>query len=93
MAYERTSEAIKIKSLKIHSEKRLKGLPVAKMCSFSANNIYESLGSGTSDNKVNKESDQAKRWAQEAKQSFIRIATPVPGKAEQKYLLNELNRG
>ena len=93
MAYKRTPGPIKIESLKIHSEKRLKGLPVAKMCSFSANNIYESLGSGTSDNKVSKESDQAKRWAQEAKQSFITIATPVPGEAKQKYLLNKLNRG
>ena len=58
---------------------------------FSANNImYESLGSGMSDNKVNKESDQAKhnelkRQDSQANRNimFLRIMTPVSGKARQ----------
>ena len=66
--YERTSETIEIESLKIHNDKRQKGLSIAKMC-FQPTNIYESLGSRTSDNKVNKETYQANRRAQETKQS------------------------
>ena len=42
---------------------------MVKMGSFSANNMYESLGSETSDNKVDKESDQAKHLAQETNHS------------------------
>ena len=58
--YERTAATVKIESLKIQNQNRLKGLSMAKMCSFFSQQYLESLASGMSDNKVNKESDQAK---------------------------------
>ena len=57
---------------------------------------FESLGSGTSDNKVNKELDKPKHRAQETKQSgkkeillFIRIVPPVSGEARKNYFLKK----
>ena len=58
MVYEKTSGTINVESLKIHSEKHQKRLSMAKMCSFFQPTMYESFGSGTSDNKLNKDLDE-----------------------------------
>ena len=63
MACERTSETIKIESLKVLNKKRWKSCSVAKICYFSANRSgkFESFGSGTSGNDVDIQSAMSGR--------------------------------
>ena len=61
--------------------------------------MYESLASGTSDNKVKKSpiklNIELKRQNSQGIEvvRFVRIATPGFGEARQNHFLSELNRG
>ena len=58
MACERTSETIKIESLKVLNKKRWKSCSLGKICSFQpkASGKFESFGSGISGNVVDDQS-------------------------------------
>ena len=61
MAYQRTSETIKIESLKIHKKRRLERFVSGQDVSLfepTESGKFEYMGFGTSDNKANKQSDQ-----------------------------------
>ena len=63
MAYQRTTEAIKIETLKIHKKERLERFVNGQdvfLFQPTESVKFEYLGSGESDNKANKESDQPK---------------------------------
>ena len=73
-AYERTSETIKIERLKLHNEKRQKGLSMAKMCSLCMNlgvlELHQITESTKSQIKLNMQNMALKHtMAQERKQS------------------------
>ena len=73
MAYERTSETIK--SLKIHDEKRLKGLSMAKMCSLCMNlgvpELHLITKSTKSQIKLNIQTIEIKRENSQANRSTL----------------------